>query len=186
MTMTTLKAPFFLGLRAVHFRLFHSSIPTRYLFLSPITPAYQFVSGSKSPDCFWKHCKLDLKFGRAFHVSNLIAQEELTRRVENKAVDLCRRYLGQTESARQGENQGTNEGKSNEIMQEITPDVILENLHMGANRKWDCLDTVEFLLDVESLFDITIPDDVADNMKTLKDVTNYVVVQLKCRENDVF
>ncbi|VWU50714.1 mitochondrial ACP precursor, putative [Hepatocystis sp. ex Piliocolobus tephrosceles] len=51
----------------------------------------------------------------------------------------------------------------------------LEKNKTKDNRSWDFLDTVEFLIDVESEFNITIPDETADNIKTVQEVIDYIV-----------
>ncbi|MCL2748711.1 MAG: acyl carrier protein [Alphaproteobacteria bacterium] len=38
----------------------------------------------------------------------------------------------------------------------------------------DSLDTVEFIMDVEKEFNITIPDDAAAKMKKVKDAVDYI------------
>ena len=38
----------------------------------------------------------------------------------------------------------------------------------------DSLDVVEMLMTVESEFNVTIPDEVAMEMKTIKDVVNFI------------
>ncbi|CEM21745.1 unnamed protein product [Vitrella brassicaformis CCMP3155] len=59
----------------------------------------------------------------------------------------------------------------------ITPEGKLEELDVtedNENRKWDCLDTVEFLLDVEKEFGITIPDEIQDSIQTVKETVVQV------------
>lgn len=51
----------------------------------------------------------------------------------------------------------------------------LEKNKTKDNRNWDFLDTVEFLIDVESEFNITIPDDTADNIKTVQELIDYLM-----------
>ena len=38
----------------------------------------------------------------------------------------------------------------------------------------DSLSTVEFIMDVEKEFDITVPNSVAKEMRTMRDVIDYV------------
>lgn len=57
---------------------------------------------------------------------------------------------------------------------EIKYDEELEKNKTKDNRNWDFLDTVEFLIDVESQFNITIPDDTADNIKTVQELIDYL------------
>ncbi|SBT44376.1 mitochondrial ACP precursor, putative [Plasmodium ovale wallikeri] len=51
----------------------------------------------------------------------------------------------------------------------------LEKNKTKDDRAWDFLDTVEFLIDIESEFNITIPDETADNIKTVQEVIDYLV-----------
>ena len=43
----------------------------------------------------------------------------------------------------------------------------------------DSLDTVEFIMDVEKEFNITIPDDAATKMKTVRDAVEYIDAHAK-------
>lgn len=56
-----------------------------------------------------------------------------------------------------------------------TPTSKLEELRTREGRLWDCLDTVEFVLDVEEIFDVTVPDETADNFETLQEIAEFVV-----------
>ncbi|EUD66554.1 hypothetical protein C922_03188 [Plasmodium inui San Antonio 1] len=58
---------------------------------------------------------------------------------------------------------------------EINYNEELEKCKTKDNRAWDFLDTVEFLIDIESEFNITIPDETADNIKTVQEVIDYLV-----------
>ncbi|CRH00659.1 mitochondrial ACP precursor, putative [Plasmodium relictum] len=58
---------------------------------------------------------------------------------------------------------------------EIKYEEELEKNKTKDNRAWDFLDTVEFLIDIESEFNITIPDETADNIKTLQELIDYLV-----------
>lgn len=57
----------------------------------------------------------------------------------------------------------------------VLPDNKFESFETKEERAWDCLDTVEFVLDAEDMFGIVIPDEVADSFETIQDVVNYVV-----------
>lgn len=52
---------------------------------------------------------------------------------------------------------------------EITPEKNLIN-DLGA----DSLDSVELIMSIEQKFGITIPEDAAENIKTVGDIINYV------------
>ena len=43
----------------------------------------------------------------------------------------------------------------------------------------DSLDTVEIVMKVEEEFGITIPDDAAERIHTMEDLTNYIEGQVK-------
>lgn len=43
----------------------------------------------------------------------------------------------------------------------------------------DSLDVVEMLMSLEELYDIQIPEEVAEGMKTVQDVVDYVVAKLE-------
>eukprot|EP00922_Rhytidocystis_sp_ex-Travisia-forbesii_P046837 GHVS01069814.1.p1 GENE.GHVS01069814.1~~GHVS01069814.1.p1 ORF type:complete len:236 (+),score=78.53 GHVS01069814.1:60-710(+) len=96
---------------------------------------------------------------------------------------LCWRYLNQIDPAAVGVV-GSGGSEGGEVTEQIGDSMIedhhgiLEDLMMKGNRKWDCLDTVEFLLDVENLFRITIPDEVADEIKSIQEVQDFVVKAL--------
>lgn len=52
---------------------------------------------------------------------------------------------------------------------EITPEKSLIN-DLGA----DSLDSVELIMSIEQKFDISIPEDAAENIKTVGDIIEYV------------
>lgn len=52
---------------------------------------------------------------------------------------------------------------------EITPEKSLIN-DLGA----DSLDSVELIMSIEQKFDISIPEDAAENIKTVGDIIDYV------------
>ncbi|KEG01470.1 mitochondrial ACP precursor, putative [Plasmodium vinckei vinckei] len=58
---------------------------------------------------------------------------------------------------------------------EINYNEDLEKNKTKDDRAWDFLDTVEFLIDIESEFNITIPDETADGIKTVQEVIDYLV-----------
>ena len=45
---------------------------------------------------------------------------------------------------------------------------------MEANLKDDSLDAVELIMQIEEEFEVEIPDEVASNMKTVKDIVDYI------------
>jgi len=52
---------------------------------------------------------------------------------------------------------------------DLAPEKSLVN-DLGA----DSLDSVELIMAIEQKFDITIPDDAAENIKTISDIINYI------------
>lgn len=57
----------------------------------------------------------------------------------------------------------------------ISPSQNFESLETREERPWDCLDTVEFVLDAEDLFGVVIPDEAADSFEKIQDVVDFVV-----------
>ena len=45
---------------------------------------------------------------------------------------------------------------------------------MEANLEADSLDAVELIMQIEEEFEVEIPDEVASNMKTVKDIVDYI------------
>ena len=41
----------------------------------------------------------------------------------------------------------------------------------------DSLDAIEFIMDLEDVFDIEIPDEEAENFKTIGDIVEYIEAQ---------
>jgi len=54
-------------------------------------------------------------------------------------------------------------------------DRLVEDLRMDA---LDSLSTVEFIVDVEKEFGISLPNDIAEKMRTLRDVVDFVATKL--------
>ena len=52
-------------------------------------------------------------------------------------------------------------------------DVTLE-ANLKEDLDADSLDAVELIMSIEEEFDIEIPDEVAQNMKTVKDIVDYI------------
>lgn len=57
---------------------------------------------------------------------------------------------------------------------EVTPNASFTN-DLGA----DSLDTVELIMEFEKAFNITIPDDAAEEISTVGDATKYIEEKLK-------
>ncbi len=57
---------------------------------------------------------------------------------------------------------------------EVTPNASFTN-DLGA----DSLDTVELIMDFEKAFNITIPDDAAEEISTVGDAIKYIEEKLK-------
>ena len=62
----------------------------------------------------------------------------------------------------------------------ITPDAAFIN-DLGA----DSLDLVEFVMEVEKEFDITIPDDQATKLLTVRDAVDYIEANAKAKVIDL-
>ncbi|KAL8438333.1 hypothetical protein Efla_007183 [Eimeria flavescens] len=58
---------------------------------------------------------------------------------------------------------------------EVSASHSFESLQTREDRPWDCLDTVEFVLDAEDIFGIVIPDEAADAFEKIQDVVDYIV-----------
>lgn len=56
-------------------------------------------------------------------------------------------------------------------------DKISETAHFSRDLGLDSLDQVEVLMEVENEFSILIPDDDADNLKTVDQTINYILEQ---------
>lgn len=65
--------------------------------------------------------------------------------------------------------------------EKVTPTRKLEEMRTCDDRLWDCLDTVEFVLDVEEIFNVTIPDEVADSFQSVQEIAEYVHAQRQKR-----
>jgi acyl carrier protein len=57
---------------------------------------------------------------------------------------------------------------------EVTPGANLKD-DLGA----DSLDVIELVMQVEEEFDIEIPDEDAENVRTVKDILDYVTARVK-------
>eukprot|EP00922_Rhytidocystis_sp_ex-Travisia-forbesii_P049114 GHVS01073145.1.p1 GENE.GHVS01073145.1~~GHVS01073145.1.p1 ORF type:complete len:206 (+),score=40.38 GHVS01073145.1:151-768(+) len=109
-------------------------------------------------------------------------EQDLEGRVLRELKALCCRYLNQMDPATMPSSSAVVEG---EQLGESAIDAkqgILEDLLMTGSRRWDCLDTVEFLLDVENLFGITFPDEVADELKSIEEIKNFVIKSLQAQK----
>lgn len=57
---------------------------------------------------------------------------------------------------------------------DISEDSITEDTRIIEDLKADSLDVVDMLMELEDEYDISIPDDVAQEMKTVGDVAEYL------------
>ena len=55
----------------------------------------------------------------------------------------------------------------------LSPDQVTPEASFTTDLGADSLDTVELIMDFEKEFDITIPDEDAQNIKTVKDANDY-------------
>ena len=56
----------------------------------------------------------------------------------------------------------------------LSPDQVTPEASFTADLGADSLDTVELIMEFEKEFDITIPDEDAQNIKTVKDAIDYI------------
>ena len=56
----------------------------------------------------------------------------------------------------------------------LSPDQVTPEASFTTDLGADSLDTVELIMDFEKEFDITIPDEDAQNIKTVKDAIDYI------------
>ena len=60
----------------------------------------------------------------------------------------------------------------------LTPDQIQENHTFIEDLGWDSLDVVEFTMEIEEHFGVSVSDELAENVKTICDVTDGVLILL--------
>eukprot|EP00386_Alphamonas_edax_P012370 GDKI01038675.1.p1 GENE.GDKI01038675.1~~GDKI01038675.1.p1 ORF type:complete len:144 (-),score=33.56 GDKI01038675.1:223-606(-) len=100
----------------------------------------------------WRHSGFAVRIPMTFRAFASMSQSD----VESKMVDILKIY------AKEG--------------QTLTPSLGLEgNIETRENRKWDALDTVEYLLDIEQEFKVTFPDEFADGVKNVQQAAEYIV-----------
>lgn len=56
----------------------------------------------------------------------------------------------------------------------VSKDTITQATHLQNDLGADSLDAVELIMSIEDAFDIQIPDDAAQNMKTVGDIVTYL------------
>lgn len=64
----------------------------------------------------------------------------------------------------------------------LDSDQINQNNTFGDDLNFDSLDDVEFVMEIEDTFDICIPDEEAEKLKTVKDCVDYVCKRLEIQE----
>lgn len=62
---------------------------------------------------------------------------------------------------------------------DVSEDSITEDTCIMEDLKADSLDVVDMLMTLEDEYDISIPDDVAQDMKTVGDVASYLDENVK-------
>jgi acyl carrier protein len=60
----------------------------------------------------------------------------------------------------------------------IAPDEVRENHTLLGDLAWDSLDVVEFTMEIEEHFDVSVPDELVDRAKTVGDVADGVFMLL--------
>ena len=56
----------------------------------------------------------------------------------------------------------------------VDEDVITMEANLKDDLEADSLDAVELIMQIEEEFEVEIPDEVASNMKTVKDIVDYI------------
>ncbi|MGE5396480.1 MAG: acyl carrier protein, partial [Chitinophagales bacterium] len=64
-------------------------------------------------------------------------------------------------------------------VKDVTPEEIELESRFNEDLNADSLDVVEMLMLLEERYDIEIPEEEAENMKTVKDVVNYIENRLE-------
>ena len=52
--------------------------------------------------------------------------------------------------------------------------MVLNKKNLKDDLEADSLDAVELIMQIEEEFEVEIPDEVASNMKTVKDIVDYI------------
>lgn len=58
---------------------------------------------------------------------------------------------------------------------EISPDVIEDTLKDGTGLPFDSLQLYEFVIDIEEKYDIQLPDELLDEIKSVEDMVDVIV-----------
>ena len=58
---------------------------------------------------------------------------------------------------------------------EISPDEITSDLEFNSDLPFDSLQLYEFVIDVEETYNIRLPDELLDEVKTVNDMVDVVV-----------
>ena len=66
----------------------------------------------------------------------------------------------------------------------IALEMIHETSHLDTDLNFDSLDKVEIVMELEEHFDISVPDEVADEIRTVGDIVNGVTRLLEKAESD--
>ena len=66
----------------------------------------------------------------------------------------------------------------------MEPDAIRESAALEEDLGCDSLDIVEITMEIEEHFDISVPDEAGEDMKTIADVTDGVIQLLGRRQGD--
>ena len=66
-----------------------------------------------------------------------------------------------------------------EVSQAHPDDKLVEDLRMDS---LDSMSTVEFVIELEEHFKITIPDSAAEQMRTLRDITHFISRELQSNQ----
>jgi acyl carrier protein len=66
----------------------------------------------------------------------------------------------------------------------VLPDQVRDDHTLLGDLAWDSLDVVEFTMEIEEHFSITVPDELVEHAKTVGDVADGVLVLLGRRNPD--
>jgi acyl carrier protein len=68
----------------------------------------------------------------------------------------------------------------------ISPDMLQENTNLDADLHFDSLERVELAMEIEEQFDITISDEMEQEIRTVGDIVDGVMMLLKDRKSSAF
>ena len=73
--------------------------------------------------------------------------------------------------------------KTIEDLQQIHPNDIKPDSLIADDLDFDSLDNVELIMELEKTFSISIPDDHAQNLKTIQNIVDYIESDISIKLN---